>query len=112
MVRERWVCSRCSGDRVQYTAWVWANTGKEADSDPPTYDTWCDTCRDMVAAEIVAVADEDRDTGRDPLRDAAEQALHWLEEEAYDPGQAGIGEILRVLRAALGKEVPHGEDTG
>jgi hypothetical protein len=44
-----------------------------------------------------------------PVRDAAEAALYWLEAEALNPGQTTPAEIIRVLRAALAPSKGAGE---
>lgn len=39
-----WVCPYCRGARVQYTAWIDANTGAVVDGEPPRDANWCADC--------------------------------------------------------------------
>lgn len=41
------VCNNCGSKKVQYMAWVDANTLKYIDS-PDESDTWCNICEDHV----------------------------------------------------------------
>lgn len=50
-----------------------------------------------------AAGSGDTTAGTDAMRLALESAEHWLTEEAANPGQTTPDEILRVIRAALGK---------
>ncbi|MFC5509294.1 hypothetical protein [Bosea massiliensis] len=63
---------------------------------------------DWLKAEFAAAERALQEAGgelvNDPVREALEAAEHWIEEQAWSP-IAENGEILRTIRAALGREI-------
>ena len=54
MSRSLWAvgaCTLCGSTKIQGTAWIYLNTGKDAGGDAPTDQVWCERCQSEVSAE-------------------------------------------------------------
>ena len=58
------VCSSCGCETVEGTAWVYVNTGKEADGDPADDAAWCPACEAHVRLTMLT-GESGRDTDAD-----------------------------------------------
>lgn len=91
---------------VEFYAWRGGNVLEpehETSAVPDEATAWRDACEhDGLSGDTVAAMSAPQDDA-DAMRLALESAEHWLTEEAANPGQTTPDEILRVIRAALGK---------